>query len=127
MNIVDSLTLMKQYGDCPQCGNDKLGDGEGTLNIENEIFTRTCKCGFEIKVDKRIKVITSHRKREKNKTITVYEVKIYGEKGTKYLPAEELKSLAGIRSVNQYAKVEEWLNTKEGRKWAIVTPHVSEF
>jgi hypothetical protein len=48
MNVVDSLKLLDQYGKCSDCGNDKLGDGEGTLSIDGNEFRRTCKCGFEI-------------------------------------------------------------------------------
>lgn len=51
MNVVDSLKLLDQYGKCPDCGNEKLGDGEGSLSIDGNKFKRYCKCGFEVVVD----------------------------------------------------------------------------
>lgn len=127
MLINDSLELMKKYSKCKGCGNEKVGNGEGTLNIEDDIFTRTCKCGWSIKVDKRIKIHASSTKRIGRKTEGIYEVTIDGTKKHKYLPANELKELAGLRRINMFTKAEEWLNTEEGRKWAIETPHVENW
>lgn len=125
MNINDSLELMEKYAECPKCGNDKLGNGEGTLNIEDIVFERTCKCGYLVKVDKRIKVIASATKRVGRKTEGIYEVKIDGSIRHKYLPVNELKELSGIKRINQFKKVEEFLNTSEGRKWALTVKEAS--
>ena len=127
MNIVDSMELLKKYANCAECGSDKLGNGEGTLDIADNVFNRTCKCGYSITIDKRIKVIASATKRVGRKTEGIYEVRIDDSLKHKYLPVNELKELTGIKRINQFKKVEEWLNTKEGRKWAIETPHVNDF
>jgi hypothetical protein len=123
MNIVDSTELMKKYSKCEECGNEFVGNGEGTLEIENNVFKRTCKCGWSVTVDKRIKIIASATKRVGRKTEGIYEVRIDDSSKHKCLPMNELKELAGVKRANQFKKVEEWLNTKEGRKWALETPH----
>ncbi|HZG81592.1 MAG TPA: DUF3797 domain-containing protein, partial [Brevibacillus sp.] len=46
MNAYRSVQLMRKYANCKKCGNDKVGDGEGTLIIEDNIFKRSCKCGW---------------------------------------------------------------------------------
>jgi transcription elongation factor Elf1 len=126
VNIVDSTQLLKKYSNCPDCGSDKLGNGEGTLNIENEVFERTCKCGWSVTVDKRIKFNSASTKTINGKPTGICELKIHGEKETKHLPVDELKKLAGVRSIKQSSKMEDWLNTSEGRKWAIATPRLSD-
>jgi hypothetical protein len=50
MGTLRALELLKKYADCPDCGSDKVGNGAGTLEIEDNTFTRTCKCGFEITI-----------------------------------------------------------------------------
>lgn len=50
MNIVKSIELMRKYNGCPECGSDVVGNGEGTLEIEDDTFKRTCKCGWSIEV-----------------------------------------------------------------------------
>jgi hypothetical protein len=47
MNAMLFLQIMKKYGKCPDCGSEKLGNGEGTLEVDDDTFKRTCKCGFE--------------------------------------------------------------------------------
>ncbi|EDS77272.1 MULTISPECIES: DUF3797 domain-containing protein [Clostridium] len=48
MEAFKVVSLINKYGNCPVCGNDKVGNGEGTLVVEEDTFKRTCKCGFEI-------------------------------------------------------------------------------
>lgn len=122
MNAYESMELIKKYGSCDECGSESLGNGSGTLNIDNDVFTRTCRCGWSVTVDKRIKVIDSTTRKLNGKTVGIYEVRIYGEKEIKLLPADELKQMSGVKRINQHAKVEEWLNTAEGRKWVLATP-----
>jgi hypothetical protein len=122
MNVYEANKLIKKYANCPKCGNDKLGDGEGSVEIQDEVFTRTCKYGFSVTVDKTIKIVATATKRVKGKTDGVYEV-LMPNKIHKYLPVAELKERAGLKRINQFAKAEEWLNSKEGRKWAEETPH----
>lgn len=50
MDIVKTLELIEKYGSCQKCGNDTLGDGEGTISIEEDIFRRACKCGWSVKI-----------------------------------------------------------------------------
>lgn len=51
MNAVDYLRVAPFINDCPNCGNGLLGNGEGTLNLNENIIERTCKCKFEFKYD----------------------------------------------------------------------------
>ncbi|MGM8213546.1 DUF3797 domain-containing protein [Virgibacillus sp. W0430] len=50
MNYQKSLKLIQKYSECPNCGNDKVGNGQGTLDINDDTFIRTCKCGCTVKV-----------------------------------------------------------------------------
>ncbi|EEM10541.1 DUF3797 domain-containing protein [Bacillus pseudomycoides] len=50
VNVVSTLKLTRKYAECPECGNDKVGNGEGALEINDDIFKRTCKCGWNIEV-----------------------------------------------------------------------------
>jgi Zn ribbon nucleic-acid-binding protein len=45
----DALKLMKKHAKCPDCGSEFISNGEGSLVIENDIFIRTCKCGYSYK------------------------------------------------------------------------------
>jgi len=51
MDIRNYLKLSKKYNNCPDCGSDLLGEGLGKLELKNDIFTRSCECGFHIEVD----------------------------------------------------------------------------
>ena len=51
MNIIPATKLTEEYAVCPKCGSDKIGNGAGTLTIDEDIFTRSCRCGWEVKVD----------------------------------------------------------------------------
>ena len=51
MNITDSVKLLKRYSTCPKCGSDKVNNGEGSVNIDGNLFERTCKCGWSVKVE----------------------------------------------------------------------------
>jgi predicted RNA-binding Zn-ribbon protein involved in translation (DUF1610 family) len=42
--------LIKKYTVCPKCGSDKIGNEEGSVEIHNKTFKRTCKCGWKIEV-----------------------------------------------------------------------------
>lgn len=48
MNSFKLIPIMEKFNNCPKCGNDKIGDGEGKLIAEDDIFIRGCKCGFEV-------------------------------------------------------------------------------
>lgn len=51
MNVADSLKLLRKYETCPECGNGLLGNGEGTLEIDDDTFKRSCKCGWHVEVN----------------------------------------------------------------------------
>lgn len=121
MNINESIELMRKYGTCPECGNDKIGGipSQGAMILEDEIFNRSCKCGWFVTVDRRIKHVATMTKKRGSKLVDgIYEVVIHG-KGHKFLPLIELKERAGVKRINQHAKIEDYLNSQEGRKWAL--------
>lgn len=126
MNIVDLLEVFKKYELCPECGHD-TDEGRGTFKLNGEIYSRTCECGWSITVDKRIKVVACAKKRVGRKSEGVYEVIIDNIYQHKYLPMNDLKALAGAKRADNFKRIQEWLNTEEGRKWAIDTPHVVDF
>ncbi|KEH91649.1 hypothetical protein Z962_p0024 (plasmid) [Clostridium botulinum C/D str. BKT12695] len=51
MEAFKVVSLIRKYEKCPVCGNDKVGNGEGRLVVEEDTFERTCKCGFKITLD----------------------------------------------------------------------------
>lgn len=65
MNITKQLELMNKYEVCPCCGNDKIGNGEGTLNLDENSFERTCKCGWKIKYTEKDNKIVEVKPNEK--------------------------------------------------------------
>ena len=50
MNIWKSIELMRKYSKCQNCDSEKIGNGEGTLEITDDTFIRTCKCGWKIEI-----------------------------------------------------------------------------
>lgn len=44
--------IMPKYVSCPICGNDRIGNENGKLIIEEEYFYRECSCGWNITIDK---------------------------------------------------------------------------
>lgn len=118
MNLDESTELIKKYGVCPECGNEKVGGdpSQGTSIIENEIFTRSCKCGWSVTVDRRIKHVGTMTKKRGGKLVGgIYEVSIHGQ-GHKFLPLLELKQRSGVSRINQHQKINEYLNSPVGRK-----------
>lgn len=57
MNAWKSVQLMRKYNNCPKCGSENVGNGEGKLIIEDDTLYRSCKCGWEIKVNENGKEI----------------------------------------------------------------------
>lgn len=51
MNSMDYLRISPLINDCPNCGNRFVGNGEGTLEVDDNIIKRTCKCGFNFRYD----------------------------------------------------------------------------
>lgn len=131
MLATEGMKLIKKYATCPECGNDKVGGqpSQGALIIiEDEVFTRKCKCGWSVTVDRRIKHVATMTKRRGSKLVGgVYEVRIHGQLGHKYLPLLELKEKSGVKRIDHNSKIEEWLNSKEGREWALEVPAASAY
>lgn len=48
MTIRNTAKLTAKYACCPKCGNNKCGNGEGKLIVEENVFIRTCKCGNKV-------------------------------------------------------------------------------
>ncbi|WP_249365242.1 DUF3797 domain-containing protein [Bacillus cereus] len=46
---MDFLRISPLINDCPNCGNQFVGKGQGTLEVDDNIIKRTCKCGFKFK------------------------------------------------------------------------------
>lgn len=57
MNINDYLRIAPFINDCPNCNNgnvgtdDATGEFHGALNVDDNLFTRKCRCGFEVTID----------------------------------------------------------------------------
>lgn len=56
MNAMDYLRIAPYINDCPACGEPNVGTDEngvqkGTYNVDDNLFTRTCHCGFAITID----------------------------------------------------------------------------
>lgn len=49
MEIEKVTKLLNQYKECPDCGNKYVGNGQGTLIVDDDTFYRSCKCGFQVK------------------------------------------------------------------------------
>lgn len=48
---MDFLRLSPFISDCPNCGNEFIGNGQGALNVDENMVRRTCKCGFVFEYD----------------------------------------------------------------------------
>lgn len=57
MNMLKSIELMDKYGECPDCGNEMIGNGQGGIVVEDGTFRRFCKCGFDITTDEDGKIL----------------------------------------------------------------------
>lgn len=51
MDVLDYLKISRHINDCPNCGNQYIGNGQGTLKVDENLIERTCKCGFEFEYD----------------------------------------------------------------------------
>lgn len=129
MNLRRATELTKKYALCQQCGSDRVGGtpSEGALIIEDEVFTRSCKCGWSITVDQRIKVHATATKKRKGVTSGIVEISFHDRATRKYVDMNELKALCGAKRSNQTKLMEYWLNTAKGRKWALETAHIEGF
>lgn len=51
MEVMKVVKLIDKYGTCPECGNKYIGNGSGELEVDEQVFRRSCKCGWEVKVE----------------------------------------------------------------------------
>lgn len=52
MDARDYLRIAPFLNDCPQCGSDKIGEEQGTMEVkEGRFIERTCQCGFQLTYD----------------------------------------------------------------------------
>jgi len=59
MNAMKSVELLRKYSKCADCGSDALGNGSGSVEITDNTFKRTCKCGWSVEVDESDKPIAA--------------------------------------------------------------------
>lgn len=50
MLITKAVELLGLYAKCPKCNSEYIGVGDGSLEITNDTFRRTCKCGWTVEV-----------------------------------------------------------------------------
>ncbi|MEH7116137.1 DUF3797 domain-containing protein [Neobacillus vireti] len=50
MDALKAVELLNKFNNCPKCGSEKVGDQEGSVEIHDDKFKRTCKCGWSIEV-----------------------------------------------------------------------------
>lgn len=57
MDVMDYLKIAPFLNNCPNCGygsvgtNESTGEFHGALDVNENLFTRKCRCGFEVTVD----------------------------------------------------------------------------
>lgn len=56
MKLTRVIELIRKYAVCRKCGSDKIGAGAGALNVTEELFQRTCKCGWSVEVKEESKI-----------------------------------------------------------------------
>lgn len=129
MNVNEVSMLMKKYSVCPECGNEKVGGepAEGAMHIKDYVFTRSCKCGWSVTEDHRIITSGSVTRKAKGKTTGVISITFRDIRKQKYVDMNTLKQMSGAKRSNQTKLIERWLNTKEGRAWAIDAADCSYF
>lgn len=126
MNFSDSLKYTDEYSKCPECGSDSVGNGEGTLEITDNIFKRTCKCGWSIERGRRIKIVAT-ASRGKAQIFECWEYDGNQAVSHKYVNVAFLKQMNIVKTTNQSKKAEAFLNTVEGLKFFDSTPHTQIF
>lgn len=51
MIVTDYLRVAPFINDCPNCKNGLVGNGQGALNLSDNIIKRSCRCGFRFAFD----------------------------------------------------------------------------
>jgi Domain of unknown function (DUF3797) len=50
MKLREALKLIEKYLECPKCKNQYINNGEGELIVEDDLFYRSCKCGWNVTI-----------------------------------------------------------------------------
>lgn len=118
MNIRSVIKLTKKYGKCPNCGNEKLGNGQGYFTVHNDSLVRYCKCGFKIRVDENDNIIKDrYRVSFKGSDDTSSEVKINIECDSDRLEAVKLE-IARMASQFNGSYFYKKINERESKKYS---------
>lgn len=119
MEMSEFARIGTEYDSCPQC---KSSDGLRPHRLKHSsIFHRSCECGYKLIVEQRIICIATMTRRKNGKIEGLWEVYVPGI-GHKYLSLEDIKERAGVRSVNQKLKIEDYLNSVVGRQYVVDAP-----
>ena len=53
MNLIEAISLMKKYAECPKCGCAVVGNDKGTFECDTQAgyFKRTCSCGWHVEIN----------------------------------------------------------------------------
>lgn len=51
MNAMDYVRIAPFINDCPSCGNQMVGNGQGSIEVNDNVVKRKCKCGFNFEYD----------------------------------------------------------------------------
>ncbi|AYB41029.1 DUF3797 domain-containing protein [Brevibacillus laterosporus] len=119
MNALKSVQLMSKYSNCKECGSDKIDNGEGTLIVDNNIFKRSCKCGWSIEVDENDNKLLN-LKISAWATVgprKIYELHDKNDRFFGYVSVNELQKMGYVKRIDHSKKAEEFFNTPEGLDW----------
>ncbi|MGG4447611.1 DUF3797 domain-containing protein [Brevibacillus porteri] len=119
MNALKSVQLMRKYANCKECGNDKVGNSEGALLIEDDIFKRSCKCGWSIEVDENDNPLLN-LKIAAWATIgpqRIYEIHDKDGRFFGYVNVNVLQQMGYVKRIDHSKKAEAFFNTPNGLAW----------
>lgn len=91
MDFDTVIKLMEKYSDCPKCGNEYIGNGQGGIVVEENTFTRWCRCGFDITINKDDEIV-----KENEDKCDCSEYEKYFEKGQEYGKCNKCGTVFGI-------------------------------
>lgn len=118
---------------CLNCSRNYLAEGgtpEYDRMLSGELLAVCPSCSdaesfIFIGGPDRIEIITTIKKREWRQTLGLYEIYIPGNENHKFVLAHELKAVTGVRQINQYERINAWLNTPVGALWITSAKHVT--
>lgn len=75
MNVQDYLRIAPFVNDCPKCGYgnvgtiNKTGEFHGALEVDDNLFIRKCRCGFEVTIDANLGTTKAKIKKQIDKAL----------------------------------------------------------